>query len=188
MKGYVLTAILGEDFEKIVAGDNGEQGLDLDDILKDTDYYIKPDPVEDPSDPPDASAWDRQASPIVSPIASPTTGPGDESRWDVVQPRARSSPRPPPVPPPSHPSPPPHAPQEIQLARKRGTIKPWTKSKKLFAKFGGGDKPPPEVSVELLSGRDDETKWYDTLLSKPQKPTAGTSGKVGSPYEPGRGL
>ena len=57
-----LPPFLGEDFE--------EQGLDLDGILKDIDYFIKPDPVEDPSVQPRASSSSRP--PPVPPSPSPS--------------------------------------------------------------------------------------------------------------------
>ena len=175
-----LLRFLGEDVEKIVAGDidNGAPGLDLDDILKDIDYFIKPDPVEDPSGPPDASAWDQRTSPIVSPIAPSITEYGDESRWNVVPPGAGSHSRPPTVPPSPSPSPPPPPPPKRPQAtprpkKKGGFIKALSKVKKMFAKkFGGGDQPPPNLSDRLAPEREDEVKWYDGLFSKPQKPTA----------------
>ena len=163
--------------------DNGAPGLDLDDILKDIDYFIKPDPVEDPSGPPDASAWDQRTSPIASPIAPSITRPGDESRWNVVQPRARSYSRPPTVPPspPPSPSPPPPPPPKRSQAtprpkKKGGFIKALNKVKEMFAKkFGGGNQPPPNLSDRLVPEREDEVKWYDGLFPKHRRPNAGST-------------
>ena len=128
-------------------GDNGAQGLELDGILKDIDYFIKPDPIEDPSGPPDVSAWGQQTSPIVLPIASPTVSPS-------------LSPSPPP---------PPNAPQVAPRAKKRGGfIKALNRVKKMFAKkFGGGDQPPPKLSDRLAPERGHEVKWTDALFHEP---------------------
>ena len=152
-----LLRFLGEDVEKIVAGDidNGAPGLDLDDILKDIDYFIKPDPMEDPSGPPDASAWDQQTSPIVLPIASPTIFPSAS---------ASSLPRP-------------NAPQVAPRAKKKGGfIKALNKVKKMFAKkFGGGDQPAPKLSDRLAPERGHEVKWSDLLFPKHQRSNTSNS-------------
>jgi len=150
-----------------VGGSNSE----FNDILKDIDDIIGPEPEQpyDHYDDREISTWDKQASPIVSPIVESI----EQAKQMVVQPRATSSPLSP-IPPNPTPTPPPH-PQERPMApraKKKSVVsKAWSKFRKVLMKKFGGDQPPPKLSDKHTPEREDEARWYETLFVKnPQPP------------------
>ena len=159
-----------DDYEKVERFEDEEYNTELDDVMRNIDDLIGPEPADDDPDSRDTSAWDQRTSPILSPIA----GPGEETRQSVPQSQA-SLPSPRPIhttPPPMFPhlSPIPQGPSMYRGTKQKNTTsKVWGKLKKLFTrKFEGGD-PLPKLSDRLVPEHDDRVKWFE-LFSEPQDP------------------
>lgn len=155
------------DFED-VPPDAGGFNSEFNDILKDIDEIIGHERPDDHSDDRDTSAWDKQTSPIVSPIVESR----EETKQIVVQPRATSPPLPP-IPP--TPTPTPHShPQERPVAprtKKKSVVsKAWSKLRKMLMKKFGGDHLSPKLSDKLAPEHEDEARRYETLFVKPPQP------------------
>lgn len=71
---------------------------------------------------------------------------------------------------PVSPSSPPQAPPASPRSKKSSVGKAWSKSRKLFMKFGRR-QALPKLSDKLVPEHG-EVRWYESLFSKPQKPTA----------------
>ena len=164
-----------DDCEKVERFEDEEYNTALDDVMRNIDDLIGPEPADDYPDSRDASAWDRRTSPVVSPMA----GPGEGARQFASQSRASlpplppisaSSPpiltSPPPIstsPPPRSPSPPPRSPSLplIPLGTEKKSIMGiwWERLKAWFKrKF---ENPRPKLSDRLVPERDDRVKWYE---------------------------
>ena len=143
--------------------DVGGFNSEFNDILRDIDDIIGPDRPDDHSEDQDISTWDKQPSPIVSPIVE-----SREEAKQVVQPRATPSPLPP-IPPP--PSPPQERPVAPRTKRKSVMSRAWSNLRKLLMKKFGGDHPPPKLSDRLAPEREEEARRYETLFVKTPQPT-----------------
>jgi len=144
-----------------VPPDTGGFNSEFDEILRDIDEIIGPERPDDHSDDRDISAWDKQASPIVSPVVESR----EEAKQIAIQPRATPSPLPPIPPPPQE------RPVALRTKKKSVVSKAWSKFRKVLMKKFGGDQPPPKLSDRLAPEREDEARGYETLFVKPPQPT-----------------
>ena len=149
------------DFEEVMPPDVGGFNSGSNDILRNIDEIIDPEPSHCDFDDRDISTQDSKTSPAVSPIV----GSGGRVGQTATQPQATSSSIPPTSLPRGHPV-------LSRTKEKSGVRKTWSEFKKLLVKeFWRGDPPPQKLSDRLVSKHDGEVRWYEALFSKSPQPT-----------------
>ena len=163
-----------DDCEKVERFEDEEYNTALDDVMRNIDDLIGPEPADYPDR--DASAWDQRMSPILSPIAGPRErgelfAPQSRASFPPHPPIPASSPpiltSPPPIPtspPPISPSLPPipPGPSMYQRTEKKSVMSIWwDRVKAWFKRKFEGENPPPKLSDRLVPEHDDRVKWYE---------------------------